>query len=58
MKLSWLTLFGLLGIKPTLVAKAYLVITFLSISMGFSSWASTDSLLLERGFFVGVEGAD
>ena len=44
---------------PTLVAKAYLVITFLSISLGviFYMSLSTDNLLV-FSIFVGVEGAD
>jgi hypothetical protein len=33
MKLSWLTLFGLFGMKPTLVANAYLVITLRSMNL-------------------------
>jgi hypothetical protein len=47
---------GLLGINPTLVAKAYLVITFLSTNLGMLLSFSSDILLPERTF-VGVEGA-
>jgi len=43
--------------NPTLVAKAYFVITFLSISYGFGVVSFTDILLFAIDF-VGVEGTD
>lgn len=49
---------------PTLVAKAYFVITFLSMNTGGPSYmwnlVSESVEFLSRGFitFVGVEGAD
>jgi hypothetical protein len=55
---SWFCLAGLLGIKPTLVANAYFVITFLSISVGLDLASLSMESRFDAKFFVGVEGAD
>ena len=64
MKESWFYLAGLFGMKPTRVANAYFVMTFLSINLGgpLMIYSLLVALSTENRFvlsiFVGVDGAD